>query len=226
MVSGMTHRLAVLPLVAPPQETLEEAFGWFVAAARGRLGFAPHWLAAQEMVPAERLALAGAPEVARAALARLAPDCALPLLVFGPAGARPHCWHLADGRRYALVPAGAPLAVLAHELGHLLFGWPDLRLPAGSVARCLMAPISPGPPDLPSAAMRVAAGWEDPLALVAGMRADTLPEGQCYMWSDMLIERQQAALVGFRTAGRAVSLAFAVPATDGCVLAVASRARG
>jgi hypothetical protein len=220
----LTGRLSALPLVAPPSGTLDAALDWFSGVSSGRAQFAVRWLTPPPLTPADQLLLGGAPEPAREVLPRLAPADGGPLFIFGPQSAQPHCWHMADGRRYALVPAGAPLAVIAHELGHLLFGWPDLRLPRGSAARCLMAPLSPGPPDPPSAAMRVAAGWETPQALSAGMPANALPERRCYAWADMLIERQRETLVGFRSAGRAVSLAFAVPATGGCALALASRA--
>ncbi len=222
----LIHGLRVLPLAAPPAGALEAALGWLRDAARGRIGFAVQWLDAPEVRAADRLALMAAPATARAVVARLAPGCAEPLLLFGPSGARPHCWHLPDGRRYALVPADAPLAVLAHELGHLLFHWPDLRLPAGSAARCLMAPVAPGAPDQPSVAMRVMARWEVAEPLCAGMPAATLCEGRAYAWADLLIERQGDVLAGFRARGRTVSLAFAVPAADSCALALASRAGG
>lgn len=224
----MSQGFAVLPLEHVGAGLVETACDWFAEMSGGAAVLAPVWHQAPRISPADRLALTGTPELVRRALAELAPAGVLPLLVFGPPAARAHCWNLEDGRRYALVPAPAALAVLAHELGHLLFGWPDLRLPAGTAARCLMAPMAGRAPAPPSAPMRVAAGWEVPQPLVAGLDPAGLACRRSHVWANLLIERQEDALVGFRRFGRSVSLAFAAalgPA-DACALAMASRAIG
>ncbi len=96
---------------------------------------------------------------------------------------RPHAWHLAGGghalgggvwcRRYAVLPARSPLGTLAHELAHLLLGWPDLAWEPSLGEDCLMARgaartggLDPAPPCAP---LLVAAGWRDALPLERGV---------------------------------------------------------
>lgn len=217
----------ILPDTAPP-DAAKAACIWLNEMACGQMAIALEMLPAPSIDPAERLALASIPEAARAVIARRAPTDARPLVVIGPPSVRPHCWQTRAGRRYALVPANASIALIAHELGHLLFGWPDLRLPPGSGAICLMAPLAGEQPARPCAPMRVAAGWETAAPLVAGLAPRDLPEGRSYRWADLLVERQGDMLAGFRQNGQMITLAFTYPVVDaaGCTLAVASRGAG
>ena len=100
------------------------------------------------------------------------------LAVPDSAGFVPHTWRFRSGgywlggrvwvRRYSVIPESAPLGTVAHELGHLLFGWPDLRTRSGFDGDCLMAAgghdgngARPTPPCAP---LRVAAGWAHPIS--------------------------------------------------------------
>src|SRR5690606_20724308 len=106
------------------------------------------------------------------------------LVLVTPAGFHPHVWQPRDGgvalgrgrwvRRYALVPDRSPLGHIAHELGHLAHGWPDLHTVRGLGDACLMArgaqrADGPAPPCI---ALRIAAGWVEP----ARVSASTLVE--------------------------------------------------
>lgn len=64
-------------------------------------------------------------------------------------------------RRYAVVPAGVSRTVLCHELGHLLFDWPDLLRVRGLGDTCLMATPdrSSDDPPWPCAPLRLRMGW-------------------------------------------------------------------
>jgi hypothetical protein len=108
-------------------------------------------------------------------LALLAPN----LLVLSNNKMKPHTWHLRNGgsylenglwcRRYAIIPANATLGMTAHELGHLLFDWPDLAWEKSLGEDCLMSPgasANSGKDPSPSCApLRVNQGWIDPLAI-------------------------------------------------------------
>jgi hypothetical protein len=114
-------------------------------------------------------------KAAHGSLALLAPN----LLVLSNDKIKPHTWHLRNGghhlengrwcRRYAIIPANATLGMTAHELGHLLFDWPDLAWEKSLGEACLMARgatrssgRSPSPPCAP---LRVGQGWIDPIAI-------------------------------------------------------------
>jgi hypothetical protein len=80
----------------------------------------------------------------------------------------PHVWRVAEGgvaltpgtwvRRYAALPASAPLGTWVHEMAHLLLDWPDL--PTSS---CLMGSGARhgggNDPSPPGAHLRFGAGW-------------------------------------------------------------------
>ncbi|MBV7339913.1 hypothetical protein KFU94_69235 [Chloroflexi bacterium TSY] len=95
------------------------------------------------------------------------------LLVSVPSALKPHTWHLPNGgkslgnggwcRRYTIIPGNAPLGTVAHELGHLLFDWPDLAWEKSLGEECLMARgglrdhgRKPSPPCAP---LLLEAGW-------------------------------------------------------------------
>ncbi len=142
---------------------------WARYAPRGGRGRSPH--NSQALVAC---LLATLSEEGRAAVARAGRD---PLVVVpDEAGFAPHTWRLRRGgvhlggrrwaRRYAIVPAGASLGTCAHELGHLLFGWPDADRRSRVGADCLMGSGGHHPPGSeparPCAPLRVAAGWVEP----------------------------------------------------------------
>ena len=214
--------LAVLCTGAPPP-TLAAAVAWYRATSAGRAAIAVHALAVA--APPDgwpRFAAAGgkgpAPDNSQALVAALV--AALPpgsrsrlgtevLVVVPPGiGFAPHTWRLRGGgahlggrrwlRRYAIVPGDAAVGAFAHELGHLLFGWPDLPRRVG--ADCLMAlggHRSDPPP--PCAPLRVAAGWVTAAPVTAATRVDDLPAGAVAGWTDLLIERRDDALLVFRS---------------------------
>lgn len=122
----------------------------------------------------------------------------------------PHTWRFRNGgvhlgerrwcRRYALVATGSPFSAVAHELGHLLFGWPDLS--ARSIGfDCLMATgalvPSDRPPAWPCAPLRVGAGWVTPMPVQAATLVGDLPHGTVGEFDGMLIERRDDRLVAF-----------------------------
>jgi hypothetical protein len=180
----------------PPAADPLPAEAWWRAASHG------HWWPHATLLPPVMLAedpsrwCAGgglrpgrlnAAALARAALLALPPGTPCPplvmLVVAGPVA--PHAWRVAEGgvavapgrrvRRYAALPAAAPLGAWVHELAHLLLGWPDLP-----DSNCLMgqgaaAAAAPNP------ALARAAGWlrllqPDPrmpvVALTPGLAVD------------------------------------------------------
>lgn len=110
------------------------------------------------------------------------------LLIVAPNTFKPHTWHIPCGgkslgkgvwcRRYALVPYTASLGVLAHELGHLLFDWPDLIWDCLYAEECLMArgAMRNGgvDPALPCAPLLFEQGWRDVISLDRNMPVDAL----------------------------------------------------
>lgn len=65
---------------------------------------------------------------------------------------------------------GLQLAVVCHENGHQLFGWPDLYLVSGSSVGnlkgfCLMGMVFGGNPPHPNAYLKIEAGWMNPHVL-------------------------------------------------------------
>jgi hypothetical protein len=108
------------------------------------------------------------------------------VILLVPAGFTPHVWRLRRGgfplgerrwvRRYAILPDGASVGAVAHELGHLLLGWPDLVREVGN--DCLMGCASLGDePPLPCAPLRLAANWLAPVPLGRETRVRDLGAG-------------------------------------------------
>jgi hypothetical protein len=80
-----------------------------------------------------------------------------------------HTWRLRNrGMSYSIVPSNATFGAVTHELGHLLFDWPDLAWEKSLGEDCLMslgALYNNGTPALPCAPLRVKQGWIDPLVI-------------------------------------------------------------
>ena len=124
----------------------------------------------------------------------------------------PHTWRFRNGgvhlgqrrwcRRYALVALDVPLAALVHELGHLLFGWPDLRS-SGVGFDCIMATgaliTDDRSPSWPCAPLRVDAGWAKPRPVRAVTRVRELSHGAVGVFDGMLIEHRDDRLVAYST---------------------------
>ncbi|UFN46880.1 hypothetical protein LPC08_12655 [Roseomonas sp. OT10] len=143
------------------------------------------WCAAGGMGPGPR----NAAGLARRALEALPAGTEAPaaVVIVADAPLAPHAWRVPGGgvavapgrwvRRYAALPAGAPLGFWAHELAHLLLGWPDLP-----DSPCLMgqgarrhggaAPAPPCPP------LAWAAGWLRGRAASPGLRLGELTEAE------------------------------------------------
>jgi hypothetical protein len=97
------------------------------------------------------------------------------LLVVVGGHIKPHTWHLLKGGkllgqkvwcdRYAIIQSDAPLGTIAHELGHLLFNWPDLIWTKELAEECLMAQGASGirskHPSPPCGPLRVKMEWCD-----------------------------------------------------------------
>lgn len=113
-------------------------------------------------------------------------------VVCAPAVFEAHTWRFPSGgahlggsrwaRRYALLPENAPLGTVAHELGHLLFGWPDFGGSTQLGARCLMAlgglneaGREPAPPCAP---LCVREGWRALVELDARTPLSALGESR------------------------------------------------
>ena len=106
------------------------------------------------------------------------------LLLITPKGFRPHTWKPRPGRaalgsrrqlvRYAVVPEDASAGIVAHELAHLLLGWPDLDRRSGR--RCLMGEGA-RTGATPSAALLLRAGWRNALPLDRFTSAQTISTG-------------------------------------------------
>jgi M6 family metalloprotease-like protein len=143
------------------------------------------------------------------------------IVVVPPAGAglSPHTWRVPGGgmhlggrrwcRRYAVVPADAPLGTAAHELAHLLLRWPDLDR-SGLGWDCLMAfgghlggGTAPAPPCAP---LRVAAGWVTPVQAGPATRvADIGPSAVVAVGGAgvrIMVERRQDRLLVFADRSR------------------------
>jgi len=95
------------------------------------------------------------------------------LLLVAPPPFWPHTWRLLRGGvhlgerkfcvRYSIVPSGATVGAVSHELGHLLFDWPDWDRDTGVKEECLMGtggyrhdgadPVAPCAPLLMSAGL-------------------------------------------------------------------------
>ncbi|MFV8754475.1 hypothetical protein ACNOYE_28335 [Nannocystaceae bacterium ST9] len=134
-----------------------------------------------------------------AALDRLDPAArrrvASPLIVVVPPGFRPHCWHLPGGVRrlaFAILPSDATLGAIVHELGHLLFDWPDLERDSGLGNECLMARGALLPePAPPCAVLRLRAGWIAARSPERSMRVDALAIGEAVKIGERVIERRR-----------------------------------
>lgn len=192
------------PATLPPPRALDDVTGWYrqvsgnhwaprpdllpplrldhaLARYASRRGLDPDAPNSRDLVAAAVAAMDGA---ARARIA--AAGGRLMLLV--PEGFAAHVWYPARGglalgrggwcRRFAILPATAPLGTAAHEIGHLLPGWPE-GCPSAR-AHCLMARgglrrggRDPAPPAAPLA---LAAGWRTPLALTAATPVKALSD--------------------------------------------------
>jgi hypothetical protein len=136
------------------------------------------------------------------------------MILLVPAGFTPHVWRMRRGgfplgerrwvRRYAILPDGASVGAVAHELGHLLLGWPDLVREVGN--DCLMGCATLGAePPLPCAPLRLAAGWIEPVPLGRATRvrdlgaADSVDDAPVGRWGsrdrDVLVERRGSVLL-------------------------------
>ncbi len=193
---------------------LAEAAAWFMGLGAGALGFEA--IAEIELASLARYAALGGLDrhphnsqgLVEAALDRLdagarARLCQLeaPLVVVAPPGFRPHCWRLPEASRrldqrggvdrYALLPSDATLGAIAHELGHLLFDWPDLERDSGLANECLMARGALLPePAPPNALLRLRAGWVAARQPERTMRARELEVGEALVIGERVIERR------------------------------------
>lgn len=152
------------------------------------------------------------------------------IVLVTPAGFHPHVWHPRDGgvalgrgrwvRHYAVLPHESPLGHTAHELGHLLYGWPDLDKVRGLGAECLMARGAdhPGGPAAPCAALRVASGWVEPAPITEETRVEAVTGVWCWQAGDIRIvgERVGDVVRAARVDARGLPVrAAAVPAVAG-----------
>lgn len=109
------------------------------------------------------------------------------LAIVAPGRFKPHTWHIPNGgkpilregersprrkvvcHRYALIPEKTNLGMFAHELGHLLFGWPDLKWNHTYAKECLMAEgasnESGKSPAEPCGPLLYRQGWRDELKI-------------------------------------------------------------
>jgi hypothetical protein len=156
------------PVLLPAVALADDPARW---CAAGGLGAAPR--NAPGLVRAALLALPGP---ARAACPRL-------VMLVTDAPVAPHVWRVAEGgiaitpgtwvRRYAALPASAPLGTWVHEMAHLLLDWPDL--PESS---CLMGNGARhgggNEPAPPGASLRLRAGWMREVPVTATLRAGDL----------------------------------------------------
>lgn len=189
--------IVVLPVAKSPQPALslplDKVVGWFAQASLDRCRLAFETLPAVHL---ERnlnyYTVAGgmgrppqnSQALAQAALESLNPAALNKLveaqgrwLISVEAAIKPHTWHLPNGgklvgdgvwaRRYAIMPHNASLGAIAHELGHVLFDWPDLAWEKSLGEECLMAhgawrenSHNPAPPCAP---LLWQTGWRDTL---------------------------------------------------------------
>jgi hypothetical protein len=182
LVSGGAAALApeILPVDEPEG-------GWGTYAERGGLGRPPR--NSQVLIDELMKALPRVPRSAAGGVVVVTPP---------GAGIAPHAWRFRGGgfwvggrtwlRRYAFVPADAATGVLAHELGHLLFGWSDHDRASGLGADCLMGTGAAGDnPARPCAPSRVGAGWVRAVPATRSMRVADL-EGGVVRTGDRLVE--------------------------------------
>lgn len=202
----MTVPIATL-LLAPAGNLLAETAAWFENVSQGRcqlkfvvLSIATplrplvfyHELGGKGRWPRNSQALA-ADLLARLDFngASCLRACQGKLLLITPDGFLPHTWHipqsgLGEGnilvRRYAVTPANAGLGPLAHELGHLVFDWPDLTWEPTADSECLMARGAAGnrasDPAPPCAPLLVRAGWRDPVPITRELAVQSLGSHQ------------------------------------------------
>jgi len=83
---------------------------------------------------------------------------------------KPHTWRLPNrGIRYSILPSNACFGAIAHELGHLLFDWPDLDWEQSLGQDCLMSLGALGShghsPSLPCAPLRLSQDWIKPIVI-------------------------------------------------------------
>jgi len=83
---------------------------------------------------------------------------------------KPHTWRLPNrGIHYSIIPSNASFGAVAHELGHLLFDWPDLDWEKSLGQDCLMSLGAVGSlgrsPSLPCAPLRLTQGWIKPIVI-------------------------------------------------------------
>ena len=136
--SGERRCSTHLPLLQLPAVTLDHPLTRYAIAG----GLAANGPTSRELV-AE--VIAALPPTARAVLAGAGGRLGLIL----PLTMRPHVWTPRNGgvalgggawcRRFMVLPAEAPLGTVAHELGHLLFDWPDGQTGHPGAEDCLMA---------------------------------------------------------------------------------------
>jgi hypothetical protein len=129
------------------------------------------------------------------------------LLISVEAALKAHTWHLPSagksaggmrGRRYAIVPHNASLGAIAHELGHLLFEWPDLAWEKSLGQDCLMARgalrAEGHQPSPPCAPLLLQAGWRDTFTVDGETRVNQLSARYIgrLSWNDqqVLVERR------------------------------------
>lgn len=195
--------LAVGGAATPPAERgLGDAVAWYRAVSGGAWAPCPVPLppVRLEHAPARYAAARGlsargpnSRDLVAAAVALMTPEARARLAAAGgrlallvPPGFRAHVWYPARGglalgnsawcRRFAVIPAAAPLGTVAHELGHLLAGWPEGDPSAGG--HCLMAlgglrgeGRDPAPPAAP---LLLAAGWRRALRPGPALRVTDL----------------------------------------------------
>jgi hypothetical protein len=156
------------PVFLPPVILSDDPSYW---CAGGGLGAGP-----RNAPGLARAALLALPESTRQACPRL-------LMLVADAPLAPHVWRVAEGgvaltpgtwvRRYAALPASAPLGTWVHEMAHLLLDWPDL--PNSS---CLMGSGAQhgggNDPSPPGANLRFRAGWMREVPATAELRTGDL----------------------------------------------------
>jgi hypothetical protein len=201
----MVVKLAVLPVAdtgTAARPAIEHATAWLNQISRGRCSIDVLYLGlAAPRLPAVRYAGEGGkgryPFNSQALildlLGRLNEESKASLgerrlLAVAPSRFLPHYWHLPQGgaplagrsclRHYAIVPDSAPFGMVAHELGHLLFDWPDLSWSYLLDVECLMARGASGDrgdhPSPPCAPLLVRAGWLDSIPVMPNLQVRTL----------------------------------------------------
>lgn len=173
-------------------------------------------------------AVAGISEEARARIA----DAGGRLLLLVAGGIAPHVWYPARGglplggrrwcRRFAVLPAASPLGTRAHEIGHLLPGWPE-GCPSAR-EHCLMAcgglRAGGSDPAPPAAPLALAAGWRTPLALTPATRVSALLDWRrtcgVVLWRGhhILAEFRDSRLLAWHGPANRPALAAALPVKD------------